>query len=65
MLAAGARKSFFVMALDEQLPEAMQQVLSIIDHHDFIVCESGGLRNFVSPGLFFMMSGKDNPDIKA
>jgi len=64
MLAAGARKSFFVMSRDEQLQEAFQQVLSIVDHHDFIVCESGGLRNIVTPGLFFMMSSNDNPVLK-
>jgi len=64
MLAAGARKSFFVMNRDEQLQEALQKILSIVDHNDFIVCESGGLRKVVTPGLFFMMSSNDNPVLK-
>jgi hypothetical protein len=63
MLAAGARRSFFIMNREEQLWEAFQKVLSLVDHEDYIVCESGGLRNVVTPGLFFMMSN-DNPVLK-
>jgi Ni2+-binding GTPase involved in maturation of urease and hydrogenase len=60
MLAAGAQRSFFVMADDGQLPEAMQKILAIINPADLIICESGGLRNFITPGLFFLLNRKDN-----
>ncbi len=64
MLAAGARKSFFVMVRDEQLQEAWNQVLSLIDIHDLIVCESGGLRNLITPGLFLMMNSNPSQTLK-
>jgi len=64
MLAAGARKSFFIMAFDEQVLEAIQIVQSIIPPKNFIICESGGLRNYITPGLFFMLNRSDNPTPK-
>lgn len=54
-LLAGAVKSFFVMASDDQLPEAMDVILGL-NHADVLfVCESGGLRNWYIPNVFLMM----------
>lgn len=54
-LAAGAAKSYFVMASDNQLPEAIEMIQNENLPHTFFVCESGGLRNWYIPGVFLMM----------
>lgn len=54
-LASGALKSFFVMASDNQLPEAMRIIKDLNLLHAFFVCESGGSRNWYIPGVFLMM----------
>ncbi|HEX2934743.1 MAG TPA: hypothetical protein VHO72_05265 [Bacteroidales bacterium] len=54
-LAAGAVKSYFVMAADHQLPEAMQIIKDLSLSNASFVCESGGLRNWYIPGVFLMM----------
>jgi hypothetical protein len=64
MLAAGARKSFFIMTEANKSGEAFHEVLHLLTDKDFIVCESGGLRNFVKPGLFLMMHHINLEDIK-
>lgn len=64
MLAAGARKSLFVMAFDEQLPIVWQKIQTLLAPHDMIVCESGGLRNLIVPGLFLIINNSGNTDQK-
>ena len=64
MLGSGAQKSFFVMATDENLMEAFQKIIQMIPSGSFIVCESGGLRHHVVPGLFFMMNKTEVEKIK-
>jgi hypothetical protein len=64
MLESGAQKSFFVMATDQNLMEAFQKIIQMIPSDSFIVCESGGLRHQVVPGLFFMMNKTDGKMIK-
>lgn len=54
-LAAGAVKSYFVMAADHQLPEAMRIIKDLNQPDVFFVCESGGLRNWYIPGVFLML----------
>ena len=56
MLQAGARQSFFIMANDEHLNTAFQEIKKIIPSGALMVCESGGLRYHLVPGLFIMMS---------
>jgi hypothetical protein len=60
MLLAGAVKSFFVMTSDEYLPDAMQRILPLLNPTSLIICESGGLRNIVKPGLFFIVNHAGN-----
>ncbi len=64
MLKAGASRSFFVMCKDEQLDQAVGHLLKIIPKDAAIVCESGGLRRMIEPGLFLMMNKKDNSEFK-
>ena len=65
MLAAGAKRSFFVMASDNQVGRVIQTIVSLIERTDYIICESGGLRNYIIPGLFFMMNNINNAKPKA
>ena len=64
MLQAGAQQSFFVMATDQYLSEAFHKIRRMIPSDSLIVCESGGLRHHVVPGLFFMMNKTDGEPIK-
>jgi hypothetical protein len=60
MLNAGARRAFFIMAKDEQLLEAFQYVKYLISKDDFIICESGGLSQFIKPGVFLVFHSTKN-----
>jgi hypothetical protein len=64
MLAAGARRSFFVMAPEDLLLEAIHQIIDITGNAVFMICESGGLRRWVEPGLFLVVSGTGQKDKK-
>lgn len=64
MLKAGALKSYFVMAKDDQLEEALQLIFKHIPEKTPVICESGGLRHFVEPGAFLMMNRSDNNTCK-
>ena len=64
MLKAGAAKSYFVMAKDEQLKEAFELIIKQLPTKTPIVCESGGLRYFVEPGAFLMMNRIENKTCK-
>lgn len=54
MLAAGAKKVFWLRALKAHLAEAMVALQDIIGSNAVLVCESNSLRLVVEPGLFFM-----------
>lgn len=64
MLEAGAVQSWFVMTTDEFLEEAFSEILTRIAPDTLVVCESGGLRHLIRPGLFFMMRHPENSAIK-
>lgn len=55
MLQSGALQSYFIMARDEQLGLALEEMKKLLPPLSLIVCESGGLRDIVVPGLFFML----------
>jgi hypothetical protein len=52
------------MATDQNLMEAFQKIIQMIPSGSFIVCESGGLRHHLVPGLFLMMNKTDIKMIK-
>ncbi len=64
MLQAGAKQSYFIMTSDENLPDALQIIGELLPSCSMIVCESGGLRAHVIPGLFFLMSSPKTEAIK-
>jgi hypothetical protein len=64
MLQAGASRSFFICSPEDQLPVAMGKILELSDDHTLFVCESGGIRRFAEPGLFFIVGRAGNEDIK-
>jgi hypothetical protein len=64
MLNAGAVKSYFVMAKDDQQGEALQLIIKQIPDKTSIICESGGLRHWVEPGVFLFMNRSDNNTFK-
>ena len=54
MLQAGASQVFFMMVEQEFLPEAFEKLSAYLPETP-IVCESGGLHEFIRPGLFFFI----------
>jgi|WetSurMetagenome_2_1015567.scaffolds.fasta_scaffold45182_4 hypothetical protein len=64
MLAAGAKRSFFIVAADKHLLTAMHHIIEITANDDLLICESGGIRNWVEPGLFLMVSRNEQTDLK-
>ena len=55
MLQAGAQKVFYIMVKQEALKDAINALLPFLSEAP-IVCESGGLHEFVQPGLFFFVN---------
>jgi hypothetical protein len=55
LLAAGAIRSFYVVAADEHLLRVIEMIIDLSESNNFYVFESGGLRQYVKPGLFIMM----------
>jgi hypothetical protein len=55
MLSAGAARSFFITAEDSELPEVVSWIMNFHGNCLF-VAESGGLRDFAVPGLYFIVS---------
>ena len=64
MKAAGADEVFFLQVKDLHLKEAFNYTLSMIPPDDFIVIESGGLRNILKPALFFFLESVNKGTIK-
>lgn len=55
MLAAGAKKVYYIRAEDSYMEEAFQEFLALYHHGEPIVCESRTLRDVVKPGIFILM----------
>lgn len=65
LLEAGAARSFYVVATDDQLIRATEMIMGLAGNNAYYIFESGGLRQFVTPGLFIMMSRAENIEKKA
>lgn len=63
MKLAGAYKVFYIQSGQEKLLEAFHTISQEL-HDCAIVCESGGLREHIEPGLFFLITGNEIPDNK-
>jgi len=65
MLAAGARRVFWLRALKTHLQQAITELLHIVGDDAVSVCESNSLRRVVEPGLFIMVKGRGGQSRKA
>src|SRR5690606_33265073 len=63
MLQAEAKKVYFVMVEPEYLNESIDKIIEFLPR-SLIICESGGLHEFVTPGLFLMVRRKDDEILK-
>lgn len=64
MLRAGAKQVFYIQSEDKYIGEAFQMLSKEFDFESPIVCESGGLRNFVVPSVFLICGREGNTSIK-
>ena len=64
MLKAGAQQSYFAMATDEHLGEVIKNIIKLIPSDALLICESGGLCDWVVPGVFLMMNRNDTEILK-
>jgi hypothetical protein len=55
LLLAGASRSFYIRAHDDQLQAAIDAFWKIVSRQSIIVCESGSLRLVLVPGLFLLL----------
>jgi hypothetical protein len=63
-LKAGADESFFLQVYDKDLEEAIRYTFSLIPKDVIVIAESGGMRNFINPALFFFLKKKGDQKIK-
>ena len=64
MLNAGAKQVFYIQAKDERLKQAYQKVSELINDNNFVICESGALRNIIKPRVFIFIKNIDEAKIK-
>jgi hypothetical protein len=64
MLQAGAKRSFFICSAEDHLSLAINKILELADGNTLFICESGGLRSFVEPGLFLIVDHFGSEGIK-
>ncbi len=64
LLAAGARRVYWLRVKEPYLGEALAHVAELLDPDVPVVCESNGLRRVVEPGLFVMLHPEPMGTIK-
>lgn len=64
MLQAGAKRVIFVMAEQKNLEEAFSCLSNYLSNNP-IVCESGGLAEFVDPGVFLFVKRENDEIVKS
>ncbi|MHC4323823.1 MAG: molybdenum cofactor guanylyltransferase [Planctomycetota bacterium] len=60
LLAAGAKRVFWMRVLKEHLAEGLTALLDVIGPDAVSICESNSLRLLAEPGLFLMAGSKDS-----
>jgi len=58
LLAAGARKVFWLRVMKTHLKEGITALLDVAGEGEVLVCESNSLREVVRPGLFLILKGR-------
>ncbi len=64
LFRAGSKKVYYVQAKDDHLPEVLSYFEKIVTVETPVICESGGLRDLIEPGLFLMINKEKNNNIK-
>ena len=64
MLQAGASKVFYIETTDGYIKDAFDAFTKFIEPNTPVICESPSLRNYIEPGLFFIMDNINNIDKK-
>jgi molybdopterin-guanine dinucleotide biosynthesis protein A len=65
LLAAGAKRVFWLRVLKKGLKEGLTALLDIIGPDAVTICESNSLRQVVEPGLFLMVKARDSKTWKS
>ena len=63
LLQSGAKKVYFIMVKPEHLKNEVTHIINILPK-ELIVCESGGLREFIHPGLFILVKKEGDKIVK-
>lgn len=64
LFQAGSKKVYYVQAKDDYLPEVLSCFEQILSAETPVICESGGLKDLIEPGLFLMINKENNNNIK-
>jgi molybdopterin-guanine dinucleotide biosynthesis protein A len=65
LLAAGAKRVFWLRVMKKHLEEGLSTLLDIIGPEAVSICESNSLRQVVEPGVFLMVKGRDSKTWKS
>ncbi|MHC4691547.1 MAG: molybdenum cofactor guanylyltransferase [Planctomycetota bacterium] len=65
LLAAGAKRVFWLRVMKKSLEQGLTCLLDIIGPEAVSICESNSLRQVVEPGLFLMVKGRDSKTWKS
>ncbi len=60
MLVAGAKEVYYIQSEENGIADAFAILLKDLDKNHLWICESGGLRKYIRPGLFLLVNRKDN-----
>ena len=64
LLAAGARRVFWLRSSAEHLGEGFRELLRKLSGDAIYICESNSLRNFIEPGLFLFVKPFNDDSMK-
>ncbi|MGB2807956.1 MAG: molybdenum cofactor guanylyltransferase [Sedimentisphaerales bacterium] len=65
LLAAGAKRVFWLRVMKQRLEKGLASLRDIIGPDAVSICESNSLRQVVEPGLFLMVKGRDSKTWKS
>ncbi|MEA3225714.1 MAG: hypothetical protein U9Q07_07160 [Planctomycetota bacterium] len=60
MLAAGAKRVLWLLALKSHLDEGVRALLEILGEETVSICESNRARSVIEPGAFIMIKGSED-----
>lgn len=63
-LNAGSKEVYYVQCMDNKLHLVFNKLIELLPQDSPIICESGGLRQIIKPGIFLMINKKNNNKIK-